>query len=207
VVNLNGPYQGEPDTSVQFSSENCYDPDGEIDFYRWNFGDGSSQILDANPTHIYKNEGEYTVTLTVIDDNGTSEYNTAIVIISENYIAPNKDPVVIISGSTTVEEGKPLELDGSLSYDSDGSIESYYWTFGDDTNGQGASVTHTYSKSGSAIVSLLISDDRGATNQTTITVTITPAPFLGIPGFDLFIVLGSICAIIILYKKRKLLQE
>ena len=49
-----GPYSAEVGEAVQFDSSGCYDPDGTIAFYRWNFGDGSSEILEESPTHIYQ---------------------------------------------------------------------------------------------------------------------------------------------------------
>lgn len=39
---------------------------GEPTSYKWNFGDGSSSIIQ-NPTHIFPDSGIYTVTLTVSD--------------------------------------------------------------------------------------------------------------------------------------------
>lgn len=37
--------------------------------YSWNFGDGTTSDL-KDPTHLYQNEGDYTVSLTVQDDTG-----------------------------------------------------------------------------------------------------------------------------------------
>jgi PKD repeat protein len=47
------------------------DPDGDIEKYLWNFGDGGTSEL-KEPTHIYSTSGEYTVRLTVTDDHGIS---------------------------------------------------------------------------------------------------------------------------------------
>ncbi len=40
--------------------------------YEWDFGDGATST-DANPAHIYRSSGDFTVTLKVTDDKGTSE--------------------------------------------------------------------------------------------------------------------------------------
>jgi PKD repeat protein len=47
-----------------------YDPDGTIGRYEWDFDDGSSGFGTPIP-HIYRQAGEYTVTLTVTDSGGT----------------------------------------------------------------------------------------------------------------------------------------
>jgi PKD repeat protein len=43
--------------------------------YEWDFGDGTTSTGE-NPSHIYKNDGEYTVTLTVTDDRGNADSET-----------------------------------------------------------------------------------------------------------------------------------
>lgn len=40
--------------------------------YEWDFGDGDTST-DANPYHVYNESGDFTVSLKVIDDKGTSE--------------------------------------------------------------------------------------------------------------------------------------
>jgi hypothetical protein len=43
--------------------------------YEWDFGDGDTST-DANPFHVYDEGGDFTVSLKVTDDNGTSETYT-----------------------------------------------------------------------------------------------------------------------------------
>lgn len=57
--------------SVGFSSQGSYDPDGYIVSYYWDFGDGDTSE-EPNPIHTYKEAGNYTVTLTVTDDDGVT---------------------------------------------------------------------------------------------------------------------------------------
>jgi hypothetical protein len=45
------------------------DPDGNVVFYSWDFGDGGNS-LGQNPTHTYECPGNYTVVLTVMDNDG-----------------------------------------------------------------------------------------------------------------------------------------
>ena len=54
---------------IQFIDQSS-DPDGQIVFWGWDFGDGTQLIGQQNPVHRYARPGTYTVILTVIDDDG-----------------------------------------------------------------------------------------------------------------------------------------
>jgi PKD repeat protein len=58
---------GQP---VQFADDS-YSDDGAITTWSWDFGDGTSSSQES-PMHSYASPGQYTVTLTVIDDHGQS---------------------------------------------------------------------------------------------------------------------------------------
>ncbi|MCG2826892.1 MAG: PKD domain-containing protein [Thermoplasmatales archaeon] len=52
-----------------YFTDQSYDPDGNITAWFWGFGDNNTSILQ-NPTHQYLVAGNYTVNLTVTDDDG-----------------------------------------------------------------------------------------------------------------------------------------
>jgi len=54
---------------VQFDASGCFDPDGDIDDFRWDFGDGTS-MRGTYVSHVYEAVGVYTMRLTVEDDAG-----------------------------------------------------------------------------------------------------------------------------------------
>ena len=56
--------------------------DGEIKTYVWRFGDGSSAARTEAVTHVYKQPGNYTVTLTVTDDGVPPLTDQAILIVT-----------------------------------------------------------------------------------------------------------------------------
>ncbi|MBU1941004.1 MAG: PKD domain-containing protein, partial [Candidatus Thermoplasmatota archaeon] len=80
IANANGPYIGLTSGLVHFDGSKSYDPDGTIVNYTWDFGDGSKGYT-ASPTHLYPNEGEYTVTLTVKDNDALTDTVTSSVTV------------------------------------------------------------------------------------------------------------------------------
>jgi LysM repeat protein len=71
-----------------------------------------------------------------------------------------------------------VNFDGSGSTDSDGTIESYEWDFGDNSEpGLGQTVIHGYTSTGSFEAKLTVTDNCGATGEDTAEVTIVgPTP-------------------------------
>jgi parallel beta-helix repeat protein len=65
------PSNPKVNEKVSFDASASYDPDGQIVSYKWSFGDGS---IDEGKTvtHAYSTEGNYKVTLMVIDNDGKS---------------------------------------------------------------------------------------------------------------------------------------
>jgi PKD repeat protein len=65
-------------------------------------------------------------------------------------------------------EGSELQFDGSASYDPDGTIQAYFWTFGDNTTSTEPTPLHSYLNDGEYLVSLTVTDNDGAsTTETT----------------------------------------
>jgi PKD repeat protein len=66
-----------------------------------------------------------------------------------------------------------ITFDGRGSTDPDGTIVGYSWNFGDGATATGAQVQKRYSSAGTYTVALTVTDNRGATDTTTRTVTVT----------------------------------
>lgn len=122
----NGPYFGIINESIQFNG----DSSGEHPpfTYQWDFGDETFST-DQNPSHSYKNEGEFNVILTVTDDVGNSFYDETYAWIQETNQPPNKPRLI----------GFPIATPGEFYYynftinDPDNSVVYYYYeVFGND---------------------------------------------------------------------------
>jgi PKD repeat protein len=86
----------------------------------------------------------------------------------------NISPVAAITANPMSGES-PLVVtfNGENSYDSDGSIVSYSWDFGDGTTGNGSEVAHTYSLADSYSAILTVTDNEDATGQASVTIVVT----------------------------------
>ncbi|MBS2099689.1 glycosyl hydrolase [Carboxylicivirga linearis] len=69
------------DLTVDFDASASFDSDGSIINYQWVFGDGNTGVGQIT-SYTYSNSGDYTVTLTVTDDDGATGEVQNLVSIS-----------------------------------------------------------------------------------------------------------------------------
>ncbi|MEC7416443.1 MAG: M6 family metalloprotease domain-containing protein, partial [Candidatus Thermoplasmatota archaeon] len=137
---------------LQFYGNESWDEDGVIVNYTWNFGDGKYNFT-ANPEHIFTENGEYNVTLTVRDNNGLEDSYVLNIFV-------NKPPIAsVVISNVSVKLGESITFDASDSYDLDGEIDFYYWNFDDGRTSNQMIKEHTYSDSGIFNVSLKLIDN------------------------------------------------
>ncbi|RLB04815.1 MAG: hypothetical protein DRG59_09800 [Deltaproteobacteria bacterium] len=197
VIDSGGPYYGKINETIEFNASGCYDPDGKIDFYRWNFGDGTSEILEKVTSHRYLNAMTYEVTLTVIDnDGGVASEITYAYIGTE----ANNPPTAIINAKKQGYVGEKIRF-SSGSSDPDGDSLSYNWSFGDGQTSTEKNPIHVYNKKGEYIVELTVTDEKGLSDYTSMDISIKESK-KGIPGFE-FLFLITILLAIIVYRKLK----
>jgi serine protease len=84
----------------------------------------------------------------------------------------NNDNAPPLAAFTFTCGGSTCDFDASTSSDSDGTIASYSWNFGDGTMGSGPTLGHTFASPGTYSVSLTVTDDLGATGSTSKNVVI-----------------------------------
>jgi PKD repeat protein len=86
--------------------------------------------------------------------------------------AGNQAPTAAFTFSTA---DLAASFNAGTSTDSDGTIATYAWNFGDGSTGSGATATRTYATAGTYTVALTVTDNGGASATTTKTVTVAVA--------------------------------
>lgn len=138
--------------------------DGEINRWRWEFGDGTSATA-PNVTKSWATPGRYGVQLTVANEQGS---DSAVVFIE--VVEGLEAPVAVLTVTETeVDLGAPLSFEGSSSTDP----ASYTWDFGDGRTSSGAEVVHVFLAEGTFTVTLTA---QNAAGQSTATADILVAP-------------------------------
>jgi PKD repeat protein len=148
-----------------FDGSASSDSDGYLQHVLWRFGDGGSRYGVLGITHTYTAAGSYIVSLEVLDNAFQS------VTHSETVTLGNAPPV---ASFTRTCSGLTCTFNGSASSDADGTIASYAWSFGDGTTGSGAAANRTYAASGTYTVTLIVTDNGGATSTHSQTVAVVP---------------------------------
>jgi PKD repeat protein len=151
------------------------DPDGTINTYAWSFGEPGSSTNTANgktATHTYGTTGTYTVTLVVTDNTGL----TATSLQQVNIVGtPNVNP---IANFTSTRDALLVSFTAAGSTDSDGTISTYSWNFGESNSpantATGVTTTHAFKFAGSYTVTLVVTDNRGALGNQQAVVTVIP---------------------------------
>ncbi|WP_353633239.1 PKD domain-containing protein (plasmid) [Halobacterium sp. NMX12-1] len=172
AVNASGPaYTGE---SISLDGTDSTDPDGTVTTYEWDLdADGSVEDSGATTTVSFPDDGEYPVTLAVVDDNGT-ERATAT-----NVTVLNRPPEAAAGANESDPTvGAPVTFDAIDSLDPDGTVTTYEWDLDGDGGFErdGATATASFDEPGEQTVRVRVTDDDGATNETTVTVDVNALP-------------------------------
>jgi PKD repeat protein len=148
------------------------DPDGndDIDTWAWDLGDDATSDVQGPVAHTYAAPGTYTVSLTVTDAAGSSDAVTQDVTVTD---VANVNPTANFTFLCNAEECTFTDT----SNDTDGTIASYAWDFGDGNTSTEADPVHTYAGVTELTdfeVELTVTDDDGGTGTVTKTVAVAP---------------------------------
>jgi PKD repeat protein len=141
--------------------------------YTWNFGDNTSLVSGQKVNHIFTDNGNYNITLTVKDKDGATTTQSTSVKVD------NVAPIVVsIFKPELIKEGQQVEFQATATDAGLNDSLTYNWNFGDNTNPViGQNATHTFADNGSYNVVLTVTDkDGAATTQTVVAKVDNVAP-------------------------------
>jgi len=157
---VNGPYYGLINDLVQFNGDAT---GGHQPYYwHWDFGDDGTSDKQ-NPTHRYTNPGNYTVSLTVTDNEHDTSSDTTWTLIQESNNPPDKPTV---DGQTNGKASEYYRYTFTA-IDPEGNNVYYYVEWGDDTNsgwigsynsGEQVTLSHCWDERGTYIIKVKAKD-------------------------------------------------
>jgi gliding motility-associated-like protein len=138
---------------------------GSINAWSWDFGDGilSSQ---QNPTHVYRLDNIFNVTLKVTSQKG------CIGVLSQKAIIEVTPGVVADFKNTFANACKPPSSIEFTNQSTGPGALKYTWKFGDGTQNNTQDAIHSFSKAGTYTVSMLATSSEGCTDSITKDIVI-----------------------------------
>ena len=173
-----------PANSTMLNGNGSSDPDGTITTYSWTKIGGPALYTIADPAAASTNlvglsVGTYSFRLVVTDNSGATDSDTVMVTVNPAPPPPNALPIANAGADFVASISTPVvPLNGSASYDPDGTIVAYNWV---KISGAGAitvinSTTPTPNvlgmQVGEYIFQLTVTDDEGASSSDQVTVTV-----------------------------------
>ena len=147
------------------------DPDSQDNVhYDWDFGDGSTHATEANPTHVYRDNGNYTATLTVTDDNDGS-VSTSDTISVQN-VAPTIDTITATPNPVGI--GSSVTLSVTTTDPGLDDVLVFAWDLDNGETSAEPSTSYTYSAVGTYNISLTVTDGDGGLITDSVEVIVDP---------------------------------
>ncbi|NNE34022.1 MAG: PKD domain-containing protein, partial [Rhodothermales bacterium] len=163
IADAGGPYVADEGETIPFDGSGSFDPDGGVLVYGWDFGDGSTGS-GVSSAYSYVDDGEFDVTLAVVDPQGLRTIDMAMAVIR------NVSPDVLSQPGPSGVEGETLILQGSFSDPglNDGPWQ-VFWNFGDGATDRDESATpgeitssHIYDEAGAFSATVTVTDKDGS---------------------------------------------
>jgi PKD repeat protein len=133
----------------------------------WNFGDGNTSTL-PNPAHTYQFAGNYTVSVLIQDIDGCSA-SASLPITVYNL------PMANFSNTNPGCDAGPVQFT-DLSVSPNGDIVEWSWDFGDGSTSIEQNPEYTYATTGTFVVTLLVTDAVGCTDDFTRQISVDGSP-------------------------------
>jgi chitodextrinase len=148
--------------TITFDGTGSYDSDGSVSNWSWNFGDGNS-AFGATATHAYSQAGDFTVTLTIKDNQGKLDTETEAISVAK---ANNPPTVPTIEGPASGTKGTDYTFTVS-STDADNDTIQYItnWDDGETEeseyyeNDTSIDLIHSYTTAGKYTITVIANDN------------------------------------------------
>lgn len=175
-VSITAPAAGSTVTGVVTITASASD-DGVVESVQFTLN-GEPLATDTDGSDGWSTEwdtatvssGQHLLGAVAVDDAGQTGGSSQVAVTVPGNQAPE---AVIAPPSCSALE---CVFDGSASSDSDGSITSYAWDFGDGTSSSEMAPTYSYSQAGTYLVSLVVIDNQGAVGSAERAVTVSDGP-------------------------------
>ena len=162
-------------TLVTLDGAASKDPDDGIASYLWtqvegdpaSISDPTSAVMTFTAPKTDQHGKNLKFKLTVKDFGGLQGTADSSVYVRQSEL-PNNQPTVAFN----VDISKKVALFANKSYDTDGTIVSWFWNFGDGKTGTEQNPKHRYIKFRNYSVTLMVTDDKGESNSISKNVTI-----------------------------------
>jgi len=167
---IQAPLTAQVNSTVSFDGSASSDPDGIINQYEWDFGDGNT-ASGAQATNTFTTAGIYTVRLTITDSDNLTHTTFQDISVGGKML-----PIANPGGPYTGTQGQPVNFNASLSTHID-PITNYIWDFGDGSAVVATTiptVSHIYNQPGAYMVTLAVQDANSITGVDVTTVVIRP---------------------------------
>ena len=142
---------------------------------------------------------KYQVTLTIIDNNGSSATSDTYAYIGTQ---ENDPPVARMTLAETAKTGEQILFDSAETYDPDGDDLEYLWEFGNGVSSAEESPSYSYSRPGTYVVNLTVSDGEFSDTDSAV-ITIKAKKSSSAPGFEIMLLIAAAAIILIINKKIK----
>lgn len=171
IADAGGPYYGHVNSTIAFDASASTDPDGQINLYEWDLGDGSIKT-GITVSHNYSNEGDYQIILTVTDNNDTSDEDITNATITKD---PNNPPTQPLFFGNTSGSVNILYNYTVTSSDPNNNTIKYVIEWDDQTktiseflkNGTSYKTNHQWTLPGIYTIKTYAEDNKSATSKTT----------------------------------------
>ena len=175
---LNADFYWAPEEPTDLQTVNFHDnSSGDPIVWIWDFGDGVTST-NQNPIHMYSDNGVYTIRLTIWDSVNAQS------TITKNIMVANVPPMAD-AGGDRIANSHHVVFNASACQDLDGIIDYYYWDFGDGSTAVGMERKNTFADDGIYMVTLNITDNDGAYDETVVTIivdTVSPVTTVTLNG-------------------------